>query len=143
MRTVDWVKFATIARAHLGRPYKFGGKLFLGDPAPDMKIPVDCSGFTRHVYSCVGIYIPEGSGAQYVHSYPADAAVGVLGFFKDKERVYHVGLLLDEKNVIEARAPEAGKDYGRVILRPRRNWELYPRFSGWRWPDAIRDDIPI
>ncbi len=127
--------------AQLGRPYKMGGKLHLGDPEPDKKMPVDCSGLTRWAYSTEGIYIPEGSGNQYVHSYPADAIIGALGFFKNKEKVYHVGIMIDEKQVIEARAQETGKDYGKVILRPRRNWEAYPFFSGWRLPDALRDDI--
>lgn len=120
-------------KKYIGRKYKYGAKWSLTDANPEG--PIDCSGFTRWVYcQKYGLIIPDGSGNQFFATRAVDtreAKVGDLGFFvrNDGDRaVYHVGLVYDDDNMIEAR----GSPYNAVIFRPRRVWEAFKNFGGYR-----------
>lgn len=132
---LNWDFFKSSIILQLGKPYLFGAKWPMSDLGP--KGPVDCSGFVRWAYSLVDLDIPDGSGNQYQASHSISVpALGDLGFFKNQTAVHHVGILLDDENVIEARGQMLdwqGHDIGEhVLLRPRAKWEAWKEFTGWR-----------
>ena len=55
-RAAGLPKIERVARTQIGAPYSYGGMTPAG---------FDCSGFTRWVYSHVGITLPHSSSAQY------------------------------------------------------------------------------
>jgi len=132
----DLGKVVAVSKAQLGKPYKFGAKWDLKDPEP--KGPIDCSGFIRWTWAQVGIAVPDGSQFQYDASCPiVQPRPTDLGFFKALGKdCHHVGMILDDVNVIEARGLQkdaAGNMvYNAVILRPRVKWEAWREFTGWR-----------
>lgn len=86
------------ARDYLFAPYLWGGRSPWG---------IDCSGFTQMVYLMNGIPIPRDASQQALKGEavsPNDAQPGDLAFFtkKDKERVTHVGMLIDPDHIIHA-----------------------------------------
>lgn len=122
--------------SQLEKPYLLGAKWDVNNPLPTG--PIDCSGFVRWAYARAGIMAPDGSFNQFKASDPATKVVPVkcVGFFRRPEgTIHHVGILLDEKNVIEAR----GAPYNKVILRPRAAWEAWREFSGWRILKAVAE----
>ena len=145
---LDWLKFEKAARDAVGLPYKFGSKWPLGDPDP--KGPVDCSGFTRWLYSTIGVYLPVGSTAQMLSSQQyGSPGTGHIGFWvKDKVMAHHAGTLISDTEVAEARGcdkhegPSAQNcPYNCVVIRPRAKWEAWKEFSGWMLPDAVIEKI--
>ena len=134
---VDWSALKTYALQQLGVPYLFGAK-----PGFDEVYPraFDCSGYVRWVYGQIGIELPEGSQDQYDLTISLGNALpqlGDVGFFLANGVTHHVGMLLTELEVIEARGYEPaleaeGIKTNQVIIRPRTNWELWREFSGWR-----------
>jgi cell wall-associated NlpC family hydrolase len=90
---------AELALDYRGRPYVWGGTGPSG---------FDCSGFTRFVYSRVGVALPHSSYAQWDigrHIRRADLRPGDLIFFAD---LGHVGLYLGHDRFIHA--PHTGTD---------------------------------
>ena len=129
-RIMDEKRFRNIGKLQIGKLYKFGSKWCLNETDP--KGPVDCSGFSKWMLSQFGIDIPEGSDAQFAHCVllnpQSQARTGDLAFFRMPDGdITHVGLVFDEKDMIEAR----GAPFNAVILRPRAKWEAFSRFSGY------------
>lgn len=90
---------AELALDYRGRPYVYGGS------GPD---GFDCSGFTRYLYSRVGIGLPHSSYAQWDsgrHIPRAELRPGDLVFFAG---LSHVGLYLGHGRFIHA--PHTGLD---------------------------------
>lgn len=131
---LDWVKLRNTAILQLNKPYRFGAEVDLEDPSPK---EFDCSEFIEWAYHQIGLYVPDGAGAQYEASVPIqNTQCGDVGFFLRDCKVYHVGMLLDDKEVIEARGHEPsleaqGVRTNRILTRPREKWETFPAFSGW------------
>lgn len=130
----DITKLQEIAKSQLGKPYEWGAKPKNDDYNP---VSFDCSGFVRWVYGRLGVGLPEGSEQQLLMSKPVQYTlqIGDLGFFIDPvtHASKHVGLILDENTVIEARGHEPSLSLSnQVITRPRRAWEGWHEFSGWR-----------
>ena len=138
MKHIDWIKFKQIAEAQLGKPYRFGHEVKLDDPNP---IAFDCSEYVQWCFHQIGVTVPDGSFNQYQASTPVtNTQIGDVGFFErepelstDPPGIYHVGMILDDKNVIESR----GEPFNQVILRPREKWEQFVRFNGWRRFTAV------
>lgn len=125
-----------ILKSQLDKAYLLGAEVDLHNPNP--KGPFDCSEFVEWAYAQAGIVVPDGSFNQFKASDPAAKVVPIVcvGFFKKPEgSVHHVGILLDETQVIEAR----GAPYNKVILRPRAAWEAWREFSGWRILRAVAE----
>lgn len=79
-------------------PYLWGGRTLMG---------VDCSGFVQTIYKLVGINLKRDAYLQAeqgeVINSLADAKEGDLAFFNNEAgRITHVGLLLNEKEIIHA-----------------------------------------
>lgn len=137
-KAIDWAKLKAVAQAQLGALYVFGSKPPISDP----KIKTtDCSGFVRWVYGQFGFQVPEGSEEQFEASDPVpqgEQRIGDIGFFrKPGQPTHHVGILLDDGTVIEARGIEAsleaeGLSDDQVITRPQSKWEAFSEFTGWR-----------
>jgi hypothetical protein len=91
-------KLVQSAYLFLNSPYLWGGKSPFG---------IDCSGFTQLVFKLNGHTIPRDA-AQQVEigtplSFVEEAETGDLAFFDNEEgRIVHVGLLLDNQNIIHA-----------------------------------------
>lgn len=98
----DWQKrVVKESKTWIGTPYQYGGAT-KGEGA-------DCSGFVLRVYEkCEGWKLPRNSAKQAEYCKrikEKDKRVGDLVFFatgKDKERVSHVGIIIDEENFIHA-----------------------------------------
>ncbi|MDQ3534734.1 MAG: C40 family peptidase [Bacteroidota bacterium] len=90
--------FKETALKFLNTPYLWGGKTPFG---------IDCSGFTQIVFKICGYKLPRDAYQQAlvgtIVSDLEDAAPGDLAFFTNtKGRVFHVGIILDDKKIIHS-----------------------------------------
>lgn len=96
-------KASSIAKSYLGTPYRWGGT------TPSA---FDCSGFTRYVYSKLGVKLPRTARAQYKVGKPVKSGswkTGDLVFFNmNKGYVSHVGMYLGARLFIHASNPRTG-----------------------------------
>jgi cell wall-associated NlpC family hydrolase len=82
----------------LNAPYLWGGKSPFG---------IDCSGFTQLVYKINGYKLPRDAYQQVdlgsPLSFVEEAEAGDIAFFDNEEgRIVHVGILLDNQQIIHA-----------------------------------------
>ena len=124
------------ARKYIGVPYKYGAEWTDYTKPPEA---LDCSEFVEGVYHLNGLKMPDGAQSQYnftVHT--PTPQMGDLAFFGkggDINQIYHVGIVLNDTAIIEARGfdPKSSFETGKVIVRPRSRWEAYlPSFVGYR-----------
>lgn len=94
------------AKVHLGIPYIWGGE----NPMKGF----DCSGFVQFVLRSVGMDPVGDQSAQMLYDwgkknfYQPTKAAGALAFYgKSPTMIYHVGLMINEFQIIEA----AGGDH--------------------------------
>src|SRR5690606_13163275 len=88
----------TVAFRFINSPYLWGGKTPFG---------IDCSGFTQQVFKIAGYKLQRDARLQALQGEPVEALEeaipGDLLFFKNNNgRVNHVGILLEENEVIHA-----------------------------------------
>ena len=94
----DFAVLKDIAFQYINSPYLWGGKTPFG---------IDCSGFVQMVFKLCG-YALKRDASQQARQGKAVATVeeakaGDLAFFENKEgRIVHVGILLEDKQVIHA-----------------------------------------
>lgn len=88
------------ALSWLGVPYIFGGNSRDG---------IDCSGYAQAVLRCAGIDPPGDQTAQSLFDHFSQKggwnrySIGALAFYgKDAARITHVGVILDQYQMIEA-----------------------------------------
>jgi len=141
----------------LGKPYAIGSKVdgkwvVQGKPQITDTDPkdFDCSGFSRWAIAqglcqCGNrIVLPHGTKFQIKKCSPLTTEAPRpldLGFgdMDCKDGVDHVIVRFSSLLVIEARGPQEGRDYGKVILRPVSAWEKYKGFMGWWRVPGIYD----
>lgn len=95
-RNYEFLK--TIAMRYINSPYLWGGKTPFG---------IDCSGFTQQVFKISGYKLQRDARAQALQGDAVEdltqAIPGDLLFFQNPEgRINHVGILLEENEVIHA-----------------------------------------
>jgi len=124
---IDWSKFKEMGEKQVGKPYIFGVETNLKDPNPKA---FDCSELVEWLYAQVGVVVPDGSMNQYNQSVPVtDPRLGDVGFFKKPNSpTHHVGVLWNDKWVLEAR----GEPFNKVFLREKARWDAWKEFTGWR-----------
>ena len=120
----------------IGIPYEFGAEWTDFQKTPSA---LDCSEMVQGVYGHFKIKMPDGSQNQFDFTLPvSEPQIGDLAFFGrgggNCKKVYHVGMILNESQIIEARGfqPNSSFDTGKVILRPIGNWYVYKNFAGFR-----------
>lgn len=94
-------RVAATARQMVGAPYKYGGHTPRG---------FDCSGLVFYAYGEAGITVPRTAREQLQASHSlalSEAAPGDLLFFKEKNKVSHVGIYLGGQRFVHA--PSTGK----------------------------------
>jgi cell wall-associated NlpC family hydrolase len=98
-----------VAARYRGVPYRAGGT--------SPRSGFDCSGYTRYVFSRLGISIPRVSRQQYAamtHISRAQAVPGDLVFFHSSNgRVYHAAIYAGANSVWHSPFP------GRRVMRER------------------------
>jgi hypothetical protein len=81
----------------LNAPYMWGGRTILG---------VDCSGFVQVNYKMMGIDLSRDAWQQAQQGKPVkklkEVQPGDLAFFDDKDEIVHVGILLNNEQIIHA-----------------------------------------
>ena len=119
----------------IGIPYEFGAEW---TDLTKLPASIDCSELIENVFKLNGLHMPDGSQAQYnftVHS--PNPTAGDLAFFgrggKPTE-IYHVGLVLNDNEIIEARGfqPNSSFETGKVIIRPLQAWISYKNWIGFQ-----------
>ena len=83
---------------YLNAPYLWGGRSIAG---------IDCSGLSQMTFKCCNIPLPRDASQQANEGELVDflqhAQCGDLAFFDNAEgRINHVGILLDQENIIHA-----------------------------------------
>lgn len=123
-------------RKLIGIRYEFGAEWIDYTKLPEV---IDCSEAVEGVFKICGLKMPDGAQNQFNYTIPVTGAVqpGDLAFFgkgKDITQIYHVGMVLDLVNIIEARGfqPESSFETGKVILRNKVSWENFKNFAGYR-----------
>ncbi|MDQ3394152.1 MAG: C40 family peptidase [Bacteroidota bacterium] len=94
----DYKFLKEVALQYLNTPYLWGGKSPFG---------IDCSGFSQKVFKICGYKLPRDAYQQALVGKIVpdieDAAPGDLAFFTNTQgRVYHVGIILEDGNIIHA-----------------------------------------
>jgi len=92
---------AQLALSMVGVPYRYGG----ADPRDGF----DCSGLVYYAFTSNGHAVPRTSQAQFkaARKIPlAEAAKGDLLFFRDQEKLSHVGIYLGDGRFVHA--PSSG-----------------------------------
>jgi len=101
-----------------------------------LPVSLDCSGLVEGVYRKVGLNMPDGTQNQFNITLSTDnPRPGDLCFFghdKDITKIYHVGMVYSDSEVIEAREPDGREWTGKVTLRGRPIWEKWKNFCGYR-----------
>ena len=136
-----WKAMRVDLKSLIGIPYRLGAEARSDEWPPKA---LDCSECIELIFSRQGIPCPDGSWNQHKESTSLKSErPGDIGFFAKPSKmrpgnpkgIYHVGIIFDEKLVVEARAKDKKGRFGRVIYRPRKNWEAYGPFKlagGWR-----------
>jgi cell wall-associated NlpC family hydrolase len=90
-----------LALSMIGVQYRYGG----ADPA----VGFDCSGLVYYTFTQNGHVVPRTSQAQYDTALKvpfAEAAEGDLLFFRDQQKLSHVGIYLGDRRFVHA--PSSG-----------------------------------
>ena len=86
-----------ISQQWMQAPYLWGGRTVLG---------VDCSGFVQLMMKMIGVDVPRDAWQQAQVGEPVnkfrEARAGDLIFFDNKEDIVHVGILLDNDQIIHS-----------------------------------------
>jgi len=90
-------KIKKIALKYLNAPYLWGGRSPFG---------IDCSGLTQMIFKFLNIKLPRDAYQQAdlgnVINFVAEAKIGDLAYFGNEDKITHVGLVLDNQEIIHA-----------------------------------------
>lgn len=94
------LQITNLAKSFLNTPYLWGGRTFMG---------IDCSGFVQVVFKALGVNLPRDTSQQILTGETIEfnqIKAADLVFFKKPEQnqVSHVGIMINENEVIHASA---------------------------------------
>lgn len=119
----------------LETPYEYGAEWKDYSKPPES---LDCSELVEACYRINKVDIPDGSQNQFNFTNATEKPEpGDLAFFGKggkTDEIYHSGIVFDDHTIIESRGldPKASFETGKVILRPRKRWEIHKNFVGYR-----------
>ena len=94
---IDKTALDIYAKMYMGVPYLWGGRSVFG---------TDCSGFVQQVYKMAGAWLPRDAYMQADVGEPvgflAEAQPGDLAFFDEGGIITHVGMMLNDHQIIHA-----------------------------------------
>lgn len=129
------IKLVAFSEKLLGIKYEYGAEWTDFSKLPES---IDCSEMVEGIFGHFGIKMPDGSQAQFdFTSEVITPQIGDLGFFgkeASSKKIYHVGMIFDNTQIIECRALDSTSSFktGEVILRPIERWKNYKNFCGFR-----------
>jgi cell wall-associated NlpC family hydrolase len=130
----DIAQIASKAAAHaenmIGIVYLWGGCTPFG---------IDCSGLTQLVYSLAGFQLLRNSGKQFVDKrflaveidkklFECSFQAGDLVFFKRNEKIYHLGIAINNDTFVHAGGWASGR--GGVVFEPITSEFYNPNYAG-------------
>jgi peptidoglycan DL-endopeptidase CwlO len=106
--TTKGASVLSIAARYVGTPYRYGGTTPRG---------FDCSGYTKYVFSKLGISLPRTANAQMgatTRIKRSQARPGDLVFFVSAGRAYHVGIYAGGNKMYDS--PRSGKSVSKRAI---------------------------
>jgi cell wall-associated NlpC family hydrolase len=143
---LNWAGFVELGKKLVGKPYKMGAELNLGDLNTDHIKAIDCSELTEYLFANLKkidgtraeLNLPDGSYNQAKVCKHVDRNMPLIGdlvfkWWPDTQVIHHAGVFIGDEKILEAK----GLAYG-VILSDVEKY-VNNHFAFWGRHPKIED----